>query len=221
MRDLTAIYYTAHLEDPAVEQAVRETHLESAGDIPIVSVSQQPLDFGTNICVGDVGISDMNAFRQLQIGIRAAKTKYVCNIEADFLYPPEYFQLVPARDDVLYIGSPLYVLFCQERNAKRFYLKGAGSEGAIVADRLYLLSVMDTMLRDCPEWAPNGAPFQFMFKLSSQQRFRLPNPILTFKTDNNMGRKTPFRRRTETFSIPYWGTVDEVFARYHLPGRTR
>ena len=41
---------------------------ESAGDTPIISVSQKPMDLGNNICVGDVERSSQNGYMQLLIG---------------------------------------------------------------------------------------------------------------------------------------------------------
>ena len=61
--DLTMIYYTANTEDPALENNVRNFLVKQANGIPIVSVSQKPIDFGTNICVGEVGFNHYNGKR--------------------------------------------------------------------------------------------------------------------------------------------------------------
>ena len=95
MGDLTVIYYTSNKEKELFESRIRESILDMIGDIPLISVSQKPIDFGKNICVGDVGVCGHNLFRQFQIGAKAAKTKYVCNVEADALYPKEYFEFTP------------------------------------------------------------------------------------------------------------------------------
>ena len=216
MPELTAIYYTAHLERPETEEAIRQKHLESLDGIPVISVSQKPLDFGRNICVGSVGVSDLNAFRQCQLGVREATTKYVCPIEADFLYPPAYFQVIPPRDDTLYLVNPIYVLWCMKRHVRRFYLKARNSEGSMVVARDYLLQVFDEMLAGCPEWAPDGAPFHHMLSVGKSARLFIDTPIVTLKTDFNMGRKTPICPHNHTTEIPYWGTVQDVFARFHI-----
>lgn len=215
--DLTAIYYSAHLEDPATEAEVRRTHLGSLNGLPVISVTQQPLDFGMNICVGDVGVSDINAFRQFELGIRAAETKYICNIEADFVYPPEYFQVVPPTDDTVYVANPMYVLFAMVRRRRRFYRKPGGSEGAIVVARDYMLHVFEKMLTGCPQWSREGVGFLHMWKIAKHHQFPLKVPVVTFKTDKNMGRKTPYIPSSERVSLPYWGTVHEVLQRFHLP----
>ena len=45
------IYYTSSREDPKFEKMVQDNIL-SVTDLPIISVSQKPIDFGKNICVG-------------------------------------------------------------------------------------------------------------------------------------------------------------------------
>ena len=69
-KNTTILYYTTNMEDPAFEEKVRQNILIHCGYMPIVSVSHKPIDFGTNICVGDVGASGFNMFRQVQIGLK-------------------------------------------------------------------------------------------------------------------------------------------------------
>src|SRR4030042_1521512 len=110
MGSLTILYYTSNREKPYFEKRIQGNLLKVCGDVPIISISQKPIDLGTNICVGDVGASGFNMFRQVQIGCEHAKTKFVISAEADCLYPPDYFQFVPERDDRCYRNSHLYVM---------------------------------------------------------------------------------------------------------------
>jgi hypothetical protein len=54
--DRTILYLTdnAGMEEAMLEK-FRKLILRASGDIPIVSVSQKPVDFGHNICVECVG----------------------------------------------------------------------------------------------------------------------------------------------------------------------
>ena len=95
MNDATIIYYTSNREDPAFEQRVRENILKNSGGLPIISVSHQPIDFGKNICVGDVGTSGFNMFRQVQIACEAATTQFVISAEAARVFPatrPDFYR---------------------------------------------------------------------------------------------------------------------------------
>lgn len=96
--DTTIIYYTSNREKPEFETKIQKNLFSVIGDTPLISISQQPIDFGENICVGNVGTSDHNIYRQIQLECLKAKTKYVCTAKADCLYPPtEYFNFVPSN----------------------------------------------------------------------------------------------------------------------------
>src|ERR1700687_5200912 len=100
MNDVTIIYYSSNHEKPEFEQRIKDNILRVSSGLPIISVTQKPIDFGKNIVVGDVGTSGLNMFRQVQIACRAAKTKFVISAEADCLYPPDYFIFIPKKDNV-------------------------------------------------------------------------------------------------------------------------
>jgi len=104
INDLTVIYYTANKEPPAFADAVRKQLLLAIGDTPLISVSQEPMpDFGRNICIGNVGRSFLNIWRQALIGVKAAETKFVAMAEADVLYPPNHFtDFRPKPDEFAY-----------------------------------------------------------------------------------------------------------------------
>lgn len=85
--DITILYYTANV----VEFDVIERLKKTIGNKPIISISQKPMEFGTNICVGEVGRSLQNIYKQILEGAKKAKTKYVALCEDDCLYVPEHF----------------------------------------------------------------------------------------------------------------------------------
>ena len=93
MNDITAIFYTSNFGDEwKLVKQVKAHLLKVLGDIPLISVSHKPMDYGENIVVGDVGRSHLNIYRQILIGCKAAKTKYVAMTEDDILYSPEHFR---------------------------------------------------------------------------------------------------------------------------------
>jgi hypothetical protein len=210
--DLTVVYYTANREEPGFEARIRRSIAHAARGLPVVSVSQKPIDFGTNICVGDVGLSGVNAWRQFQIGVQAAKTKYVCPVEADTLYPREYFEFAPPRDDTFYL-APLYVCFCQRGYGKYFALKPRGSESAMVVNRELVLSRLEAMYKDLPTWGPH---IDGLWLLDKQRRefFQMETPVVTFKTDRNMHKKTPHRVEDRLKDLPGHGDVHGLIGRY-------
>ena len=78
MSETTVVYYTHNQEIPSFEKRIQASILEHKGDLPIISVSQKPIDFGENICVGEQGVNSLNTWRQVLIGCQAAKTRFIC-----------------------------------------------------------------------------------------------------------------------------------------------
>ena len=72
----TVIYYTSNREHRRFERKIIDSLVKQSDGLDIISVSQKPISLGKNICVGNVGQSVFNAWRQLQIGVREAKTEF-------------------------------------------------------------------------------------------------------------------------------------------------
>lgn len=214
MNDLTIIYYTSNREDPEFEKLIQQKLLESAGDVPIISVSQKPIDLGFNICVGDIGLSDQNAHRQFQLGAKHATTKFVCTAEADFLYPPEYFRNIPEKDDVPYRADNLYILF----RRGPFFPKHT-SEGATVVGRAFIIDWIENELSGRGEWhrgIESHAERPMMFERNRYEQFHTENPIVTFKTAQGMHDKSPYSRAGKTNEVSYWGSADALRKEFNV-----
>ena len=55
MFDITAIYYTVNYISDYFAENIKKQILKVIDDMPLISVSQKPIDFGQNICVGKIG----------------------------------------------------------------------------------------------------------------------------------------------------------------------
>jgi hypothetical protein len=118
--NITIVYYTSNFLETANPYFLRNTSeqlVKAADGLPIIIVSQKPIFFlaqisdikedSTNIVVGEkegiVGRSHLNIYRQILIGAKAAKTKYVALAEDDILYSFEHFHdSVPEDNRFLY-----------------------------------------------------------------------------------------------------------------------
>lgn len=138
-KDATVVYYTSNQEDESFEKKIRQRILDTIGDMPLISVSQKPIDFGKNICVGNVGLSGHNVFRQLQIGAEAATTPFIISAESDVLYPKEYFEFVPPETDACYRYDNVYILWKYYTRIRKFYFRKAHTEGAQICGRKWLI----------------------------------------------------------------------------------
>ncbi|TAJ98753.1 MAG: hypothetical protein EPO36_14260, partial [Chloroflexota bacterium] len=142
MNEVTIIYYSSNHEKPEFEDRIKDNILKVSGGLPIISVTHKPIDFGKNIVVGDVGASGFNMFRQVQIACREAKTRFVISAEADCLYPPDYFEFIPPRDDICYRDKNLYVM---PQHRAFFWRKEEGATHAQIIGREFYLKVLDKL----------------------------------------------------------------------------
>lgn len=207
----TIVYYTSNGDYPALENAVRDTIREHSQGLPIVSVSQQPIDFGDNICVGDIGRSRHNIYRQLRIGAEAAKTQHLVVCEADFLYPPEWFQFSPPRDDRYYYPEVCYIIW---RKFPVFYRKKMRQLTGIVG-RDHLLRILDTIEEfDRPESECDPFMRGYMPSKVTQYEEFDAGPVVTLKTDRQMHGKSPHSKSDRAECLPIWGTARDVWEKF-------
>lgn len=215
----TIIYYTSNREDPAFEARVQENLLKNCGGLPIISVSHKPINLGKNICVGDVGTSGFNMFRQVEIACEAATTPFIISAEADCLYPPDYFTFRPKELDRCYRNSNLYVM--PDRRAYFFY-KEEGATHAQIVGREYYLKTLKKLFEGAPRWSTEekNFPKERLRKADVFDKiyyWRTENPVFQIKTHRGM-RYYTHSDRTPIQELPYWGAGEKVRS-YYLYGR--
>jgi hypothetical protein len=196
----TVIYYTSNREDPVFEQKVRDDIQSKIGDLPLVSVSQKPINFGKNICIGDVGASEKNLFRQVVTACLYATTPYVIITEADCLYPKEYFN--PQFDMDIEGRHFLQNVWIHYPNAGKFFYKGI-SDCAKICGRVHFIDLLMKHIEDKP------VPKHTEIKILSTF------PIINIKTGHGLRPKTQVSTISE-FSLEYWGTADYIKERMGL-----
>jgi hypothetical protein len=60
------------------------------------------MDFGHNVCLGDIGRSHHSLFKQTLVGAETAETKHMALAEHDCLYTAEHFNWIPPDDEFFY-----------------------------------------------------------------------------------------------------------------------
>lgn len=206
---VSVIYYTSNREDPEFEKRIQDNIL-SVTDLPIVSVSQKPINFGKNICVGDVGASGFNCFRQVQIALQNTDANFVISAEADCLYPPDYFTFRPETVEC-WRNNNLYVM--GDRRSY-FWKKPEGQTHAQIIGRQYYLNRLNELFDGAPEWSMKEMNFP-------KERHRKEdifdkinywtsdNPVVQIKTHKGM-RYYTHSDRIDRHEIPYWGKGKEL-----------
>lgn len=196
------VYYTSNREAPELEQSIRD-NLEQVANIPIISVSQKPIDFGTNICVGERGNTYLNAYRQLLIGCEASDADFIFTAEADCLYPEGYFDFEPLNPNVIYTYDQVYILW-------KFhgpYRKKEQTHASVVYGRQFLIDLLKKSLAGLPEWSDIKVGFPWY----TDEKFVTftGNPIVTLKTGDGVQKSSP-KTQGSYNEIPYWGKAETL-----------
>ena len=221
LNNKTIIYYSSNREDPDFEQRVVDTLLLNGGYLPIISVTQKPMTLGKNICVGDVGVSGFNMFRQVQIALENCATDFVISAEADCLYPPDYFEFTPEHKDVCYRDRNLYVM---PDLRDYFFYKEEGATHAQIVGRQFYLDTLNKLFEGAPKWAPNETNFpKERWKqedvFTDIKYWRSENPVFQIKTHNGM-RYFTHSSRVPIPEINYWGSGKPI-RKYYIHGKVQ
>jgi hypothetical protein len=190
--------------------------LVNCGDLPVVSVTHRPVNFGRNICVGAHPACYYNEFRQIQIGLQVVETPYVLTAEADCLYPPDYFRHAPDEAGKVYRYDNVWVLFARSHGNHRYHLKGY-SDGAQMVDRLLWLGQIERKMGSKIEWVDDVAaepPLPWRFRTDGGYTWT-GDPVISFKTRAGVRSNTALKishrgRRVHTHELPHWGKAQEL-----------
>lgn len=219
---MTIIYYTDNKVSDLFADSIRWHLLSITGDIPIVSVSQKPIDLGENICVGEIGSSIYNCYRQVLIAARAAKTDYVIHCEDDTLYNTEHFAYRPALDTFAYNKSRWWV---EEQNVFRW--RNRSAMHAAISPRELLIDTLEkrfalypnhtTEKRIIRNWGEPGR-YEGNMKLPivKLEYFMTSCPILTFNHRGSLGgvRRWNESDRIQEEVVP-WGHAKDLREKMH------
>jgi glycosyltransferase involved in cell wall biosynthesis len=206
---MTVVYYTSNTEDPKFEEKIMKNIWNAKGALPVVSVSWKPVSFGKNICVGDVGYSYVNAFRQCLMACEAADTEYVAITESDCLYPPTgFFDFTPTEKEVVYSYDNIWILWQDNtkyhswRNKDKYYKKDMTPAGFIWNRQAYI-DFLKKSLEGLPLWSKKKF---FPYPIEQQKIVWFHgDPIVSFKTVNAKNGGTSLEHMPPQDSIPYWG----------------
>ena len=220
MNRSTIVYYSSNKEKPDLEAKVIENIKNVAGKTPIISVTHKKTDLGRNVYIGNIGCSNHNIYRQIQMGAMLAKTDFIITAEADCFYPKSYFEHVPPEVNRCWKHNNNYIL--NEWGAgeyKGFYPKDVGTFAMIVG-REYLIKEIDEVLAGRPVFdLPRKEKPLELFRYKRWKLFDSGDPVLSIKTYDGM------RKHTQTYGepideVPIWGNAD-VLRDYLFNGEPR
>lgn len=235
MNDLTLIYYSASVIPEIPAERIRENLLlVTKNQYPIISVTQKPLDFGQNICVGEVGVSKYNEYKQILMGAKEATTKYVACVEDDVLYSPGHFEYRPPAETFAYDTNYWFAQMGQDFFWRHTIEKMSGMLGCIV-ERETIIKNLSKRYELYPEdpttthvkWIQWGEPGfyddKFFGMENKRTSFFSDKPSLMFIHEKAMGTKqlVRFKRRygdplpeNKCESLEGFGTAKSIIEKY-------
>jgi hypothetical protein len=225
--DLTVIYYTSSILDASnafFADNVRKVLRCAIADTPVISVSQIPLSFGDNVCVGNIGQSNKNLYTQVLLGVQSAKTKYVAMAEDDVLYIPDHFIERPREDSILLYNINRWGIFTWA-NPMLFSWRRRITLSTLICTRELLLRSLSERLDKYPEYDCEycGEPGRYEEKLGltpiEHAEFMSAEPVLMFSHPYSLSYiKNGARKAHGTIRaielIP-WGTPEETMRYYN------
>ena len=212
--NITAIYYTANKAPEMFLSKIRQELLKSLDGIPLISVSQKPIDFGKNICVGDIGWKVSNIYRQALIGAKEAKTDYIALCEDDVLYSPSHFRCIRPKNISYNLNRwNIYTW----TNPPIFSHKNRIVLNQLIAPRDKLIEVLENRFKKYPN--PDDANDRFWSEPSKSEKIEIglfcsPEPNIMFSHEWALGYLNLGKRKrmgeAKTDTLPYWGNIREV-----------
>lgn len=196
------IYYTCNREQESFEKKIRDKLWQAKGDLPLISVSHKPIDFGKNICIGVQSPSDKLVYVQLLIGCKAAKTPFIINAEADFMYCPDYFKFIPPRTDKIYRYRHIRVAYKYHWG----WFRKAYSEGAQIVGRKYLIKMLEHDL----EYAHKDENKFVTYKHILPEWYGSDVACVTFKTGDSLHKYVKIEKQKSVHELPYWGSIADM-----------
>lgn len=222
MRDLTVLFYSACLKPEPFASNVRRELLKAIGNTHLISITHKPLNFGQNI-VADLPVSTWSLYKQILIGAKAAKTRYIACAEDDALYCPRHFQFRPPERDTFYYSRSRW--WVERSGVYRWRKRTVMS--TCICDRELFIKWAERFFEKfpaCPEKREDmmgwGEPGRYEGYLHLPQVkidfFQTEYAVLTFNERPSLGgvRKTNNTDLFET-TLPYWGPASDLWERMH------
>ena len=231
--DLTVVYYTANVLEDHFWDATKKVLIEAIGNTAIVSVSQKPVgDFGYNICVGDIGRSHLNIYRQALEGAKAAKTKYIALAEDDVLYSGDHFRYRPSKPGIFAYNKSNWSIYTWSEPPVFSYKDRRNLYSLICERDLFIASMEERFKKYHDEeywgeeffvkyWAEPGKYEGHQHLGVTPQKtedFYSEPPIIAFSHPTGLSFRGLGKRKRighlQSFEIPYWNRAEDVLKLY-------
>lgn len=220
------VYYTDNSAAERILRVCRQRLSHICKDWEIISVSQYPIDFGTNI-VMPLGRSVKSLFEQVVAGLKASTADIIFLCEHDVLYHASHFDVVPPDDKTFYYDHNRWCLDTRDGKAV-FYHSDCPSFMCAQRDLLltHYSKVLSMMNGNDGKWTrkygyspPKGLPQEE--RIGRVETYMSPYPTIDIRHDNSFTRRRmkqdQFRNKNacegwkEAYEIDGWGITKNRF----------
>ena len=204
--EITLLYYSAHSLPPKTEENIRNELIKTVGKrYPIISVTQKPVNLGKNICVGEIGKSHYNCYKQILIGLKEVKTEFVACCEDDSLYNLEHFNYRPDK-----ISYNKHMWFLEHHT---YWHKGQTGMFACIAPTKLILEDLKKRFKETPTDPLPRRSQRHTWKEPVGEYFTTETPLITLNYFDGLDgkKKSSTHRRTEADSLEPYGSAKELF----------
>lgn len=221
--NITIILLTANRVPEGWAKFHKEKLIEAANGSPIITLSQKPMDWGTNILQNaEYGIS--NIYYQLLKGAKAAETDFIAVAEDDILYPKEHFEFRPPEDTFAY-NMNRFNVFTWGRPT--YFWKDRMGNSTLVAPRKLTIEALEERFAKYPDGTPYGITGELgrnnvEDKLGVTRRksawFTTETSIIKIDHEFGIDRLARTHRKgmgiLRSYDIPYWGKAEDVVKKF-------
>ncbi|KKS13837.1 hypothetical protein A2617_00290 [Candidatus Daviesbacteria bacterium RIFOXYD1_FULL_41_10] len=224
--DITIIFLTLNKVPKKWVPYHREMLEKAADGAPIISVSREPMDFGTNIIQTEPA-SAVNIYWQTLKAAKIATTPYIAIAEDDTLYPREHYHgFRPSLDTFAYNktrwglntwGLPIY------------YHAQRASHMTLIAPRKLAVEALEERFNKYPidnaggknaggELGKQWMEERLGVTLRKSVEFYTSDPVMYFQHIEsidplNVNRKKRMSR-IRALEIPYWGRSEDMIKKF-------
>jgi len=220
------VYYTDNQCQERIAATARNTIKEAANGHDIVSVSQYPINFGTNVVL-PIERSVISMFKQMLKGIEKSDAEIIFFCEHDVLYNSTHFDFTPERDDVYYYNDNVWAL--DAKTGQALHYAGMKQVSGLVAYRSLLLDHYTRRVAHVEKHGftrkigfepgkkkPNGLDnYEYKYFTSKHPIVDIKHPGTVtrgrFKLDQYRCRNRIKDSWTLSDEIPYWGKTKGRF----------
>ncbi|HET7099042.1 MAG TPA: hypothetical protein VFI61_02320 [Patescibacteria group bacterium] len=224
MNDLTILYCTANsMPDDTAEKIRQNLTKVTEGKYPIISVSQKPINFGHNICVGKIDQSNYNFFKQMLTGAKEVKTKHIAHVDDDTLYVAEHFTHLPPNEETFIFNSNTWIggskLYWHPKEELSGMFCHISPTKALINNLSVRFKKYPTPPQDQRRFGePGKFDTEFDIPNAKVEKFTTKIPLVTFEYRGSLNGKRKRFGLTDPnsykYDLEFFGNAEKIYNKY-------